>query len=1417
MNWTKFNNHGESNNHAFEVMCNLLFESWCKEIYKEELVQFAFVNGDGGDGGVEAYGILTNGDVVAVQSKWFPEKIETTQINQISNSFQTAVKVRPNIKRYVICIPRNLGSKKIVKGGSIANNTELDRWEKFVSNCKSSNPNVEIILWDETIIQERLIHPETQGVYKYWFENTVIFDNLFTHSYEKIVNGWAKLKYVPEIHTAGYIHEHLEYFLGSNELTRLRYEKMCSFIGRFKSLLRAYEGLLALGLPESTKDLKYKIQMDLPILHKWLENFECNIDTVKNGGRTNFITEDLELNCCLSDVKDSPLHFGKYFHFHEIEKLLENIDDEFLELRQLFNNDNNNKIIFLGMQGTGKTAGIVAEAANFLSNRSHLPVIIHAKDFSDGDAWASMIISSLGLQTTWNEIELFEALQNAAFLRTNDDRREFFVEPKCVIMVDGIDESASWKFWKDKINETDAFFDAFPRIKFVFLSRPYAFPERYELSYRHLFYSLPTTGDGKLDEVCDKYFSTYKIDIGDNFWIKQNLKSPVAIKLFCDIYRGQKIITLPQNTVVLTELYKAKIASLEECYGTIHTGVKSFKAIHIALVELAELFAKSSSIRFEDIYDKVSLRLKDTLNEILDFLMNEGFVYTFIKQEDDFSVPETYYSWGMQPAFDYLIAQKVYKGLNAGEVVEINNTDGIFQMLALISIENGKLITEYTNIKIENQEAFELICYALANCSVDVAGEYSEYLKKLMGYSVAEFREIFNNVMLPVLKIDKHPLGSVLLDEFLREFDNSAERDIWWSIPSYLKDSYDAEWYAYTELDFENISLENTDKYNAAPLTLAWSLSSVNNNVRQDSRFKLTAWGISQPMEFWELFKKCISINDMQILEDMFAIAYGIALEQLVCEEYLNVASHWILDNLFSMAGLNQYENVALRYYGTGIVKIAITKGLLESNKLNIVTPPYNYEPELLELYKGALDSERMGGYEAIDYDLSRYVLCDRLDCFFRTDHNTKDYHEKTKKFIDKYREKYNLSELKINGFIIAIAYQYLLKQGWNKEKFWYSSNNVNRGVDCAIRGTYYPATHGEMSQVMTIAEKNIWLAKHKIEAIFSNELPSCEDYRTFQFIEDYSQIENFINVYQDYANAINREKKHNWFNAELLAAPCFETIDKEKIESWMSEDFIPQFDKWLSNYNGNVLLSTFTNVKNDLCGVEEAIWIGSGVVKNSDFTRLLVAIEKYFEDRNEMINVSGFHAYQDCQCYCTPQEACLVHSAREINSYLLIPESDGNIEVNKLLEECLTSDELETEKYFTLPSKLARELMGIVYGDGFTYSDNKGNIIACYSSDGENWGTYQKTLIVNNDALNNGLEKMNLRLFWLFRVYREPAPKARERYEKIMHSTDKTYFVWRDGEKFNYRELLQIEYGMHKQKMGKSSDITSLLENTVS
>lgn len=97
--------------------------------------------------------------------------------------------------------------------------------------------------------------------------------------------------------------------------------------------------------------------------------------------------------------------------------------------------------------------------------------------------------------------------------------------------------------------------------------------------------------------------------------------------------------------------------------------------------------------------------------------------------------------------------------MTAGEKVDIENVDGIYQMLSLVAIENGKLLTEYSNVNMDNQEAFELICYALANCSLKIAKKYTEYVKHLMQYSIAEFREVYNLVIQAVYE-QKSSFGS---------------------------------------------------------------------------------------------------------------------------------------------------------------------------------------------------------------------------------------------------------------------------------------------------------------------------------------------------------------------------------------------------------------------------------------------------------------------------------------------------------------------------------------------------------------------------------------------------------------------------------------------------------------------------------
>lgn len=185
MDWTKFNNHGESPNHAFEVMCNILFKCWLKKEYKDNISHFAFVNGSGGDGGVEAYGLLKSGDIIGVQSKWFPQKMEASQFKQIENSFYTAIKVRPELKRYIVCIPRDFTSKKMVKNNQVARDTEESKWINLCENINKEYPDVVIELWDETSIQLQYNY-YGQGV-RYISDYYEIDD--FTNTYQDYVNS----------------------------------------------------------------------------------------------------------------------------------------------------------------------------------------------------------------------------------------------------------------------------------------------------------------------------------------------------------------------------------------------------------------------------------------------------------------------------------------------------------------------------------------------------------------------------------------------------------------------------------------------------------------------------------------------------------------------------------------------------------------------------------------------------------------------------------------------------------------------------------------------------------------------------------------------------------------------------------------------------------------------------------------------------------------------------------------------------------------------------------------------------------------------------------------------------------------------------------------------------------------------------
>ena len=99
MNWSTMQTHGEAQTRAFEIICNQLFDNWSSEEYKAQIQSHNVVNGAGGDGGVESFVTLNDGSIIGLQAKWFIYSLQSSQINQIKNSIDTAIKLRPQIAR----------------------------------------------------------------------------------------------------------------------------------------------------------------------------------------------------------------------------------------------------------------------------------------------------------------------------------------------------------------------------------------------------------------------------------------------------------------------------------------------------------------------------------------------------------------------------------------------------------------------------------------------------------------------------------------------------------------------------------------------------------------------------------------------------------------------------------------------------------------------------------------------------------------------------------------------------------------------------------------------------------------------------------------------------------------------------------------------------------------------------------------------------------------------------------------------------------------------------------------------------------------------------------------------------------------------------------------------------------------------
>lgn len=1411
MNWEKFQTYGLSSEKAFEMLCNQLFENWCREEYENELYSFTVVNGAGGDGGVESYAMLNDKTVVGLQAKWFLTSITSNQIGQIRKSVKTAKKIRPEIKRYIVCVPRDLASKT-AKG----DNTESKRWEDFVNSMKTEFPELVLELWNDTRITSEIQKTNAAGIHKYWFINAEIDYDRFNYSFSKAKNSWLSTKYIPDLNVTGQIDKSLSKYIGDFDPRNRLAKKYESLTDSCKKFIIAANRLIS-DCGDALQDVKGSllqtiekvecIQIESERIYKWLINeytgaFVLNEEVFYDS--FGLTIEYLE-SCNIS--------FKYHFHVVDTTKYLNKISETgfYSLLEETKEYLNSECILFLGNPGTGKTHGVSAFVEKTLDKHFHIPIIIQARNIPETYSWRDILINSLGVSYSWDEDELWQALISAANRnRFNDEylNNEISICPKVFIVVDGIDESATIDKWIERIKETASVTSKYPQIKFCFTSRPAVFPDPIDFAATK---RLSENGDVPVFKLFDSYTNAYDITVQRCPWLKFTLNTPLALKLFCELYEGNNVTIDNMSEVYMDQLWRKKIEKIQDEFNRKNNISGRNQLIFKSIISLSNSFLINGHVERDELIVSIKEHVtvtEERANQILDYLETYGVVGSFCKKGTGLE-PDLYiYYTGIQGYFDYASALQLLEEYNHPSKIDFEKWNQVsintLYFLAVISIQQyGYLITHNFTIKKVAQyyTVSELQFYALQHADFETANKYRLRSLEIMREGASTLVAFVNKLILPLSRIKEHPLGVSLLNDFLNEFKEPAQRDVVWSLPSYLRKADGKRWEKNETISlldeyYEEYELTTEDSSEGLPVVYAWMLSNVSNTVRKTCRNKLMAWASACPQEYYKLFLSFKDVNDPQIKSDLFSI--------LMCLVYAGIdtnlikeISNWVLSNVLAPSVIDSNRDISVRYYSIGIIEKAKMLGIYSEKSIKEYLPPYSQKNTDILMNKDALAGTRMGGYSAIDYDLARYVLIDHFNSGFNSWH-----HRQLEIFLESFAKDHpDYSGITSDQFIISAAYAFVLKMGWNEEEFYnYNKDELGEfigGADCSIRASYHSATHGSQSQVMTICEKYVWQARNYISGFLSDRLLFGENLipiRDYNLLDDFSiPIQELYQIDPD-----NIPDDRPWHIPEPSSVIIDNNFDsKESISEYIKNAPDINWEKWIKVNNDELLYSVHSSELLALSmyscfygttGVEATLFINSIVLPTDEVPKFVKMVHNK-ELFQRVCNPTDWDGGVDSSCYITPKEICWFPWKKYYDSYKT--EEFPELSLHSAVDSCCYNYPEYGDVHYSMPSFILRSLLGIVDTDGYIYFDKNNNVVSEFSVSGEKWRTTQECVLVSEKDILKKLNEQGLSLVWIMQELRCQTGYAREHFGEFFAERRQYYIGYFKNEEFVSEKLI--------------------------
>ncbi|WP_394773117.1 hypothetical protein, partial [Flavobacterium sp.] len=1226
--WDSFNTYGHSYQNSFETLCNQLFERYLNRNYNNnDLIEFKVINGSGGDGGIEAYGKLLNGNFVAIQSKWFKQALDNNEIGQIRSSVKTALGLRPNIIEYIICIPHNVSSIKIGRGKKPTKNSEDIRIKSFEAEIKKTYPNLKITWWYEHDILKELQSSDNEGVNKYWFEKEIIYLDYLKEKFElQKTNYWLKERYVGDLHTKGDIQnlinrqlnnlffrkiligKILELKIGINKTSNIlqKFIEVTLNDGKFVNTLRIVNSYLEDLISEATQ-----------LETKLIDGVDINL-TINNNEELSILHTIEEAIGMLNIKKPSDLQKPIYSTLKiSLRELNDVIISTFLQIENELSLISTSLV--LGKPGTGKTLGL-AYAIEECINNSMPALLIQAKG-ANSIGWTQLLSQELGL-SNWTKNEIFSSLETMAIRRDSELVSNAVINSentKVLICIDGLDEDILNEInWFDRINETIEITKKYKRIRFVFSAREYFYNNQLlplsNIQFKEL--RLKREGDVKVEDVVDKYFQAYNITIQSHEIIK-GLDSLFALKLFCESYTG---LTITDNDVVQTaisELINLKVEKINcEFLNSLEVKKpKTKKPVFDFLNIISDLFYYNSEVSHNqilglEIEKKIKYLDSNEIELLIEFLSNNGIIIKYERDAISDSILKTkeiFYTFSYQSILETIVSSKIsyliinnkidslpesiFNPIPFSDELDndlydpysdfIPNYKIIQNIINDVFINKKKLIgfDEFLTEGFTEDEIFQLQLGALSMAPNEISSKYKDWIIKIFDEDYIKRFKILQDLIMPLAHIRDSSFNAMFLHDILRNFPSVFERDKFWSgLDSIEKNVVSQkinskgyklldEWSMKNILD-DNFDLDNTDLFDGLPLIYAWGLTAIDQKLRERIRVKLMKWAIIQPYEFKKLLELIVPINDPQINEDLASITLGFATKCKDKSAILEIAL-WSLKFIFN--DTDKYRNLIVRYGFRSIVERAFQFNLITDKEVEKARPMKKDNFICLEVDEEYINNPKEEFYP-IGHDLSWYVIKEAYDDFLSiaTEVNPHSFKKKNP-FISDFFDKYNeVLKKSTSGrtWAMSTAISYIKSLGFDR-----------------LKGSVYTdASHGSKSKVFTYEEKYVWLAVHYLKGYLSDYLPYRYEYEKDIWIDDYSKIVHINNPIDDIQIEFENEFDE-YFDPQLwiIKEELSPEIDNPKdIQSEINQIVINEpkinFKNWLNFSNTDFNLEDKNN-----------------------------------------------------------------------------------------------------------------------------------------------------------------------------------------------------------------------------------------------